>query len=50
MGGILTIGTLWGLTDFFLAVCMFICLFTLFQCRNIVAEKTREYVSGAQEE
>lgn len=49
LGGILTIGTLWGLTDFFLAVCMFICLFTLFRCRNIVAEKTREYVSGAQE-
>ena len=46
LGSVATLESLWGLSDLFLAVCMFICLFVLVRCRKEVAQLTRQYVAS----
>ena len=51
-GSVMSLELLWGITDFFMALCMFICLFVLFLSRKKIAELTKDYISkysGSQE-
>ena len=43
VGSVASLEFLWSFTDFALAFCMFICMFTLLRCRKKVSDLTREY-------
>lgn len=49
VGSVASLENLWGLSDLFLALCMFICLFALVKCRKEVAALTKDYVTSAKQ-